>query len=177
MLETNPGLLQSLLNIAPVSRVRRNHGLEHATLHIMSERNPGVALAGHSDTGGFWILGEISTGELESAVQEALQRLREGDAKLAVHPNCGTNLVTSGMLAGVASFAVMAGSGKRFRDKLERLPAAAALATFALMIAQPLGNRLQEKVTTSGAPEALRVVEVQRRNRGRLTAHRIITVG
>ena len=58
---------QSLLDTPIISRVRRNHGLEHATLHVLAERHPGLSIAGHSNPGGFWILGDVSTEEVRSA--------------------------------------------------------------------------------------------------------------
>ena len=167
----------SVLETPVISRVRRNHGLEHATLHVLSERNPRVSVAGHSNIRGFWILGEVSSEEVQSAVQEALHRLQNGEHKLAVHPNCGTNIVTSGVFAGVAGALAMLGAGKRLRDKLERIPLAATLATLALILAQPLGLLLQERVTTSGIPGSLKVVEIVPTKRGRLTAHRVVTEG
>lgn len=172
---TNP--LQSLLSVFPVSRIRRNHGLEHATLHILSERNPQVSLAGHSDMGGFWVLGDVDTEDIRSAIQEALHRMRGGEENLAVHPNCGTNLVTAGTFAGVAASVAMFGAGKRFRDKLERVPLAASLATLALMMAQPLGLLIQERVTTSGIPGAMEVMQILPSMRGRIKAHRVVTRG
>lgn len=171
------GLLHSLLGALPFSRIRRNHGLEHATLHILSERHPKLSMAGHSDTGGFWVLGDVSTEELRDAVHEALRRMRNGEHNLAVHPNCGTNFVTAGTMAGVAASVAMLGVGKRFRDKLERFPLAASLATVALMLAQPMGLIIQERVTTSGYPERLEVVGIKSSQRGRVRAHRVETAG
>lgn len=170
-------MFDSVLSARPVSRVRRNHGLEHATLHVLSERHPQTSLAGHSDVGGFWILGDVPTEEVRSAVQEALTRMRNGEQNLAVHPNCGTNFVTAGTFAGVAASMAMFGAGRRFRDKMERIPLAASLATVALMLAQPMGLLLQEKVTTSGEPASLEVVEITPSKRGRIQAHRVVTSG
>lgn len=169
--------IQSVLNYPAVSRVRRNHGLEHATLHILSQRNPKRPLAGHSDTRGFWVLGDVPTEELQSAVEEAMQRLGAGERQLAVHPNCGTNFATAGIMASLAAFIAMFGVGRRFRDRLERLPLAATLATLALVISQPLGMLLQERVTTSGQLESLRVVKITPNHRGRMRAHRVVTEG
>lgn len=171
------GLFEAVLSQPIVGRIRRNHGLEHATIHVLTRRKPGRRLAGHSDAGGFWIVGEASSEEVAEAVHEALSRLRRGERQLAVHPNCGTNLVTAGIAAGLAGAMAMIGVGGRKRDKLERLPLAATLATVALMAAQPLGTRVQERVTTSGEPGALEVVEIRRSQRGRMTAHRIVTRG
>jgi hypothetical protein len=167
----------SLLTFSPVSRLRRNHGLEHATLHVLQQRNPQRSMAGHSDLSGFWIIGDIETEEIRSATAEALRRLRSGEHSLAVHPNCGTNIATAAVLAGSVSALSMFGAGRRFRDKLERLPLAITLATLALIAAQPLGYLLQERLTTSGEPEALEIVEIIPTMRGRFKVYRIVTVG
>jgi hypothetical protein len=158
-----------------VSRVQRNHGLEHATLHVLSQRHPKRSLAGHSDVRGFWIIGDVPIEDVYEAVEEAIERLRKGERQLAIHRNCGTNYVTSGVLAGLAAGAAMFGVGKRVRDKIERLPLAMFVATLALIFSQPLGLLLQERVTTSPEPGNLQVVEIVTSRRGRMKAHRITT--
>jgi hypothetical protein len=167
----------NLLELPIISRIRRNHGLEHATLHTLSKVLPHTMLAGHSDMGGFWIIGDVPTDTLRAAVQEAMDRLRAGEEQLAVHPNCGTNFATAGVLAGVAGAAAMMGTGKRLRSKLDRLPVAAALATIAMVLAQPLGLLVQARVTTSGNPGALEVTAITYKKQGRMTMHRIQTRG
>jgi hypothetical protein len=164
-----------LLETYPLGQIRRNHGLEHATLHVLAQRHSRLAAAGHSDMGGFWILANVSTEEIRSAVEEALGRLRSGESQLAVHPNCGTNLVTAGTLAGLAGALAMLGVGGRGRDKLERVPLAISLATLALIASQPVGLFLQGRVTTSGDPASLQVLEIRTTQRGRVQAHRVIT--
>lgn len=169
-------IFTKFLDFPLISRVRRNHGLEHATLHVLTERHPGLPMAGHSDFGGFWILGNLEIEDLASAVQEALTRLNAGESQLAVHPTCGTNFA-AGILAGSAAVLAMTGVGPRLRDKAERLPLALTLATAALMLAQPLGLLLQEQVTTSGQPGTLQVVKITRQPGHRIQAFRIVTVG
>ena len=169
--------LSGFLESSLISRVRRNHGLEHATLHILAERHSGRPLAGHSDWRGFWIVGDLETADLQTAVNEALLRLNSGESQLAIHPFCGTNFVTAGVLAGGAAALAMFGTGRRLQDKLERLPLAMSLATLALIFAQPLGMTLQRQVTTSGAPGGLRVVSILPKARGSVKTHRIITEG
>lgn len=169
--------LQSILEIPLLSRTRRNHGLEHATLHVLTEKFPGKSLAGHSDAGGFWLLGDLPTEEVQAAVGEALMRLKNGERGLAVHPNCGTNLAVAGLLAALASMFGFWGAGKRWQDKLERFPLAATLATMALIAAQPLGLRFQRSVTTSGEPGTLEIAEIIPTGRGQKKAHRILTRG
>ena len=170
-------LLQSFLDIPAVSSTRRNHGLEHATLHILAKKNPERNMAGHSDPNGFWLVGDVPTDAVHDAVAEALGRLGAGEHNLAVHPNCGTNLVTAGSLAGLAGALGMWGAGPRKRDKLDRFPLVAVLATLALMLAQPIGMKLQKHITTSGIPETLEVIKITPTKRGRLQAHRVLTQG
>ena len=177
MTESTPNLFQALLDVEPLARIRRNHGLEHATLHMLARRYPRQSMAGHSSPSGFWIIGDVSTEDLQAAVGEALERLQYGEHNLAVHPNCGTSFVTTGVLAGLAGALAMFGAGERVRDKLERLPLAMVMATLTLIMTQPLGLLMQERVTTSGEPGALRVVEIIPTRRGRLKAHHVITQG
>lgn len=177
MYSTFTGILDRWARSGLMDRIRRNHGLEHATLHVLAKRLPHTSLAGHSDHGGFWIVGQASFSDIQAAVEEALQRLQRGERELAVHPNCGTNFVTSGVLAGAAASLAMFGAGRKTRDKLERLPLAITLATLTLVSAQPLGLRIQERFTTSGEPGALQIVSITERRRRGIQAYRVITEG
>ena len=56
-------------------RVRSNHALEHATLHVLQQKGVKTRLGGISDAGGFWIYGEVDTAELLEAAKEGLKRL------------------------------------------------------------------------------------------------------
>lgn len=158
------------------SRIRRNHGLEHATLNLLHARYPHRSFAGHSDSGGFWILGEITAPQLTEIVKDALEQLQEGKRNLAFHDNCGTNLLTSGALAGLAGALGLIGAGDR-RQKWERIPLIITLATIALVISRPLGRYLQKHVTTDGVPGSLQIQKVITHQQGQITAHRIHTRG
>ena len=167
----------TLNNLSFFSRIRRNHGLEHATLHVLAERFPRRSMAGYSDWRGFWILGEIQLEDVYTAVESARERLLNGERELVLHPNCGTNFVVSGALAGTGALVALFGVGPRKRDWLERLPLAATLATLALIIAQPLGFLVQARLTTSPEIGDLQVVEILAGQRGPLPAYRILTRG
>jgi hypothetical protein len=170
-----PNLLDRLLDTPALARLRRNHGLEHAAIHVFTARHPGRPVAGHSDPAGFWLFGELSTEEVRQSVEDALGRLRSGERHLAVHPNCGTNLVTSGVVAGLAAGIAMAGAGPRPQQRLERLPLAGLLAAGALLIARPLGPLIQQRITTSGDPAGLEILNIRRTQRGGMAAHRVST--
>lgn len=142
-----------------IVRVRRNHAIEHATIHLLSARLPHIRMAGRSTPNGFYIYGDIPTDVLERTVREAIARLSAGESRLAVHPHCGTNLVTASILAGVAT--VLASAGRK-RQWWDRLLAALAATTVALAAAQPLGYWAQEHITTEAALHGAELVHIRR---------------
>ncbi len=166
----------ALLDIPAVDRTRRNHGLEHATITILSQRQRGISLVGRSTPYGFHLYGDVTTEQLDSAVQEALRRMKGGEASLAVHPNCGTNFVTAGIAAGMAAYIGFLGANSAGARR-DRLPLVTLLATAALMFAQPLGLELQRHITTSGEMRGMQVTRIDKRQSGRLTAHFVATAG
>ena len=157
-----------------MDRIRRNHALEHATLQVLAARQPGIRLSGYSDLRGFWVYGEVSSEVLADAVQSALRRLQAGESNLAIHPHCGTNYAASGLLAGLAGWLSMLGSGSRLRDRLERLPLVVLAATLAFIVSQPLGLIIQKRLTTRSDPQGLYVLEVAQKA-GNLPIHRVLT--
>ncbi len=158
-----------------ISRTRRNHGLEHATLNLLAKTHPRKPFAGHSDTGGFWILGDIPTDELNQTIMDALDKLRSGQSSLAIHQNCGTNLLVSGFASGLAGAAGLIGVGKRPRDKFERIPIITALSVLALIVSRPLGPIIQKNLTTSGTPGPLKVISITKQSLNGVSAHRVKT--
>lgn len=160
-----------------ISLTRRNHGLEHATMNFLNSKYPHRAFAGHSDARGFWVMGEINTPELLEVVQQALDALHAGRSDLAVHANCGTNLVASGAMAGLAGMMGIIGAGEKKRDKIDRIPLIITLSTLALMASRPLGPIIQKHLTTDGDPQNLKVTKIIQHRQGKLKAHRITTQG
>ncbi len=167
--------LQSMLDVPFVRRVRRNHGLEHATIHLLSRRIPNLRMMGRSDAGGFWLYGDVETDEIEGAARQALERMRQGEHRLALHPNCGTNLVAAALLGTVAALVALAGAERERFGRLQRLPLLVTGLMFAALFGQPVGMRLQEHVTTLGDPADLQILSIRRYQRGRVTTHRVET--
>src|SRR5215210_6606735 len=67
---------RQLKNVLGNKILRRNHALEHATIVVMMEREPGRRFNGVSTDEGFFVQGVRSTEEVDSAAREALRRLR-----------------------------------------------------------------------------------------------------
>ncbi len=179
MIEQFAEQAQPILNIPVIRRTRRNHGLEHATITILSSRIKPLSMAGRSDGDGFFLFGEVATEQVQLAVAEALRRMKRGERSLAVHPNCGTNLVTTSFLASIAAMLGMAGA--RRSGFLNRLPLVMSFVSIAILLSQPLGLSLQRHITTDGDPADLEVIEITRKevrmplSEGTMTVHRVTT--
>jgi len=125
--------------------LRRNHALEHATIVVMMEREPGRRLSGFSTEDGFFVQGVRSVEEVESAAREALGRLREGEKRLAIHRNCGTTIVSVNLLTAVFFLASL-GLGLYLGWPVYMLILGSLFLAFALRV--PLSLFLQRFVTT-----------------------------
>lgn len=161
-----------VLNLA--QRLRQHHGIEHATVTLLAKRLPGLQFVARSDAAGFLVFGDVPTDTLAAVAEEALARLQAGERALAVHPNCGTNLVTAGALSGVGALLM---AGGRSRSWWERVPGAVLGATLALILAIPAGRWMQENVTTDADVAGLRIAGVERLANGSVICHRITIAG
>ena len=170
-----------------VSRVRRNHALEHATMTVLSERQRSLRLVGRSSLWGFYIYGDVSTESVLTAAQEGLRRLKAGQRQMAIHPNCGTNLAVAGILAGLGAFLALGGLSTRnqvssakpgfWLERLTRLPLACTAAMLGIVAARPLGVALQARVTTQADVGDLALVTVTREERAGVLVHHVRTEG
>jgi hypothetical protein len=154
-----------------VSRTRRNHGLEHATIHVLSDRHKNFSAQGNSNHRGFHlnIFGDVSEDDVRAAVEEAYRRMKGGDHHLAVHPNCGTVLLTTAAMGALASQTAFGleqrRQGRRHMDLsvfLNGLPGAIVAGVISLILSRPVGMAIQEKLTTEGELGDLQVVAVRK---------------
>jgi hypothetical protein len=158
------------LDLPLILETRRNHALEHATLHVLARTHKGP-LAGHSNPTGYFILGEVGTENLRAAAHEAWQRLNAGEHGLAIHPGCGTNIATSLFFAGTLAWLPLQGRRSTL-GRIAVIPFALAFAVLGYALARPLGPRLQQHVTTEAELGSLQILEVRCVRNG---VHRILT--
>ena len=170
------------LNFSWLSRVRRNHALEHATMQVLSERHHALQLMGRSSIWGFYIYGQAPTESVLAAAQEGLRRLKAGQRQMAIHPNCGSNLAIAGVLAGLGAFLALGGlSGadskrrENLWERLSRLPLACTSAILGILLARPLGPIFQAHVTTQPDVGDLCIVSVAREQKIGMLVHHIRT--
>lgn len=180
VIEQLAAVARPVLNIPTIRRVRRNHGLEHATIHLLAQGKSNFKMAGRSDSRGFFLYGEADTDEIERKVAEALRRMQGGQHELAVHPNCGTNLLTTGTLATLAAMIGFSGTDKDPERRIERFPTILLIVIGTLIFAPSLGMGFQRHFTTLGDPGDLEVVSVEQRELrspfgAEITVHRVNT--
>ena len=159
-----------ILDLPYILETRRNHALEHATLHMLARSHKGK-MAGHSNPTGFFLLGDFSTTDVWANTTEALERLHEGESGLAIHAVCGTNLATTALLAGTLSWSVLR-LAKSTLTRLALLPFAVAAAVFGVLIARPLGPILKQRYTTEANLGSLQIIDIIPVRKG---VHRVIT--
>ena len=159
-----------ILDLPYILETRRNHALEHATLHILSHTHKG-SMAGHSNPTGFFLLGNFSTQDIWPAATEALERLREGESGLAIHPGCGTNMATTTLLAGTFAWIPLRGR-KSTLGRLLFIPFALALAVVGYYLSRPLGPWLQKYITTEADMGNMQIIDIVPIRKG---VHRVIT--
>jgi len=166
-----------ILTYPYILRTRRNHGLEHATIHVLTRQQ--YNLSGRSNDSGFILLGDVPTEKVEHAVNEAIRRMKAGNHQLAIHPNCGTNLVTAGFLATLVAWLGFGGSSRR--DNYDRFPTVMVLMMGVVLFSTPLGMALQKYFTTEGDVGEMELVSVTKSTTtlpfvGRkIVSHRVVT--
>jgi hypothetical protein len=141
---------------------------------MLSAKYPNHHLAGHSNPTGFFILGNVTTDDLQDAIAEALTRLRAGESELAIHAGCGTNFATTALLAGSMAWFPLSGV-KTLRRRLWLLPFAVAFGVLGYVLSQPLGPILQAKVTTEADMGNLQVEDIIPLRKRGIAVHRVIT--
>lgn len=159
-----------ILDLPYILETRRNHALEHATLHVLA-RTHKTSMGGHSNPTGFFIFGELLTEDIRTALNEAYTRLRAGERELAVHPGCGTNLVATAFLPATLAWLPIS-SARSTRWRLMLIPLALVFGVFGFFLSKPLGPWLQRNITTEPNLGNMQVIDITLVRKG---VHRIIT--
>lgn len=139
-------------------RLRQNHALEHATINVIEQRYRTRGVVGMPDMSGFHLRGRVSPDTVVSATQEALRRLKRGEADLAWNRRCPTSLVGTQILLAVVFLAIMLAIWREFTAP----PVLIALLGGALL-GPPVSPFLQRWLLVDPSPGSLqfRDIEVQ----------------
>ncbi|AZR72963.1 hypothetical protein BBF96_05875 [Anoxybacter fermentans] len=90
-----------LIKIAFNPRLRKNHGLEHATVNVLEEYLGLQNLAGYATNDGFYILNSPDPHLVEKAARVGLERLKRGEKDLVIHRRCGTSMVVANLTSAI----------------------------------------------------------------------------
>jgi hypothetical protein len=154
------------------NKTKRNHGLEHGTISLLLNRIPHDSpMAGYSVPGGFFVLGTVTTEQVEMCAREALSRMQQGEADLAVSPFCGTNIVVGAALATLGTLAGYRLGGRGLRG----INRAFSNATLALVASRPLGRIVQQRYTTSADVSSMTISNISAYRIGSLSIHWVAT--
>jgi Domain of unknown function (DUF6391) len=139
-------------------RTRQNHALEHATVTLLAQSLPNLNVSARSNNCGFIIFADLPLEAVRRASADALARLRAGEAELAIHPNCGTNLAVGLSTAILGSLFAL--TAMRPRTRIMTM-AAGSLA--GMTVARPVGTLMQRYVTTLPDVDDIVVRAIRRR--------------
>jgi hypothetical protein len=159
-----------LLQLPLILETRRNHALEHATLHILAHKYK-TSMAGHSNPTGFYLLGDIQLEDIADAATQAMARLKAGESGLAVHEGCGTNLAASALLPATLAWAPLRGARSTFW-RVWLIPIAIVFAVLGYFLSKPLGPWLQKHITTEADLGNMQITQILFVRKG---VHRILT--
>ena len=137
-----------MIRVAFDKRRRRNHAVEHATIHILEQRySANLSVGGFAEPDGFFIQAPLNPSLVLNAAREGLQRLQAGETKLALHPRCATMVVSGQLISVITFFAMLIGMNNISFSSVLFAMFIAIMAARAL--AQPVGLFLQRMLTTS----------------------------
>ena len=146
----------SRLTIPLIDAIRKNHGLEHATVSLLLERGSPAPIGGYSVPGGFIVWAKATPDVVTDAARDALLLLEEGHADLAVSSHCGTNAVVSILLGGMAAY--IAGRGRGIAPVVRG-------AILGLLVAKtlgpPIGKLVQRTLTVSSEPAGMSIRSIR----------------
>ncbi|MEX2238601.1 MAG: DUF6391 domain-containing protein [Dehalococcoidia bacterium] len=141
-----------------VEAVKRNHGLEHATVSVMLGKMGGPKrMFGHAMPDGFYLYADVPDELVHESAHEALQRMKTGEGNLAVSPLCGTNIVIAGVATALISLFTV-----NQPTRFSRFPSIVNAATLGIIAGRPLGAWFQKHLTTSPRVEDMEIVEIKR---------------
>jgi hypothetical protein len=123
---------------------RRNHALEHATIHYL-EANVGRRLSGRASRNGFKIFGHVSVEEIRAAFEQVRRIVRDGGQLPYISRRCGSNVVTARGLSLLLLLGVALGSVSLEPPLAVRATALAVVVLFFFGMRHGMGNWIQRR--------------------------------
>ncbi|NLT74379.1 MAG: hypothetical protein GXX94_09355 [Chloroflexi bacterium] len=154
-----------------LQRIRRNHAIEHAALHMLAATMARPRLAARSDWAGVTFYGRADPALLSQGLERALDALRNGQRHLAVHPRCGSGLSVASLLAFLPMWATLRSIGPRHRI-LGTVIAFVSMIS-GLILADPVGKATQAHLLTEPLVSDAHIVSIRSTHQGPLAVSRV----
>jgi hypothetical protein len=157
---------------------RRNHALEHATIHFL-EAGGTRRLSGRAARNGFRVCGRSSAQEIRKAFEQVRRMVRDGDRLPYISRRCGSNIVSALGLALLLLLAVVLISLMVQPPLVVRASALALVVVFFVALRHGIGNWIQGRffMATDFEEVSLRdVYEVQAGPMERRPVHFVATI-
>jgi hypothetical protein len=126
------------------SATRRNHALEHATIHFL-EAGRNRRFSGRATRDGFRVGGRSSPHEIKKAFEQVRRIVRNGECLPYISPRCGSNLVTALGLGLLLLLSVAALSLLIQPPLIIRAGALAGVVVFFFAMRRGIGNWIQRR--------------------------------
>lgn len=154
---------------------RCNHALEHATIALLNQRHPHAQVVGLSGPLGFTLYTNLTAEEIFPAVTDALRYLKQGHHALAIHPNCGTNLLTAATLTTAVTWLTLNPIHEKPEERVDRILRAILLNALMLLLARPLGSWMQAHLTVDPHVGHLELAAILTEYQGKIKRVRVHT--
>ncbi|MFW6381671.1 MAG: DUF6391 domain-containing protein, partial [Bacillota bacterium] len=143
---------RQLYKIATNPLLRKNHGLEHATVNILEREHGFSGLAGYAVDEGFYIMGVDNAYLVEEAARKGASLLKRGNNELVIHKRCGTSMTVANLLSSVIFLGLLIYTG--YFSILNMILAI----IIANLLGPLLGQLVQKKFTTTPEVEDMEIV-------------------
>lgn len=123
---------------------RRNHAIEHATIHFL-EATGTRRLSGQAHREGFRVSGRVSPSQIRKAFDQVRRALRDGEPLPYVSRRCGSNVISALGLALLLLLVVTLGCLVLEPSLLVRASALAFVVLFFVAMRHAVGNWIQAR--------------------------------
>lgn len=155
-----------------LANVRRNHGIEHATVGILTQRKIKPPIFALATPSGFMIYSKLNKNEILSATNESIKLMLAGDSELAISQYCGTNIVAGGIIAVISTIIFAKILGKKSKGILN----IANGFFISTLLSKPIGRLVQKYITTDQHINGIKVKNIRSLNLGNFYIHHISTI-
>ena len=146
---------KQIYQIAINPKLRKNHGLEHATINILEKEFGYNDLAGYAEENGFYIMGVRNPDFVEEAAKKGLDLLKNNNDDLVIHKRCGTSMTVANFISAIIFLFLLFSSG---HFSILSMIIAIVIAN---LIGPYLGQIVQKNFTTSSDVNEMEIINAQ----------------